>query len=433
MKIKSDKQKNIFLLIALIHFALSFLFDGLIFKFNILSALNTQFFYATIFWKLISLILYIVLWQLIGKLVSKIRMRDEKTLRILKYFMIYFGINIVILILTWPGVWRYDEFKILLYTSFYDIEFWQNYITSILYILSYMLIPLPSGVIIIQMIIASSIVAYVIYNMSLIFNKSKLVYLLYIPFLLLPVLDHNLYPLRSSLYAYFELLLICQLVFMKKLKKFDKKDFIILGIILMIITSWRSEGKIFLMLIPLIFLFIFKTELPEVRKRLLYTILVLGASILLILPQDYAYKRINFNRYDITSYINQLYVVIKDELKTNPESEELKEIEKVIDIEKLLQYEKGVWGNNDGVIYKAGATTEDYARLKVIYRKLLMKYPTDVIKERIDTFLTTSGFVSDYNIHVRDTRRIFDENFDKRDDAYVINFMTQYRQHNKTN
>ena len=48
-----------------------------------------------------------------------------------------------------------DEFGVLFSASKLFPVFWQNYLTSVFYILSLMLIPVPSGVIIIQMLCIS--------------------------------------------------------------------------------------------------------------------------------------------------------------------------------------------------------------------------------------------------------------------------------------
>ena len=423
LKLENDKTKNLYMIIAFIHFAISFFLDTFLFKINIFIIYNTSELIRLIIMKLISLMLYVFLWQKIGKIINNIRYKDDKTLKMLKYFFINFGINIVLLILTWPGIWRWDEFNILHHVSFYKLEYWQNYMTSIFYLLSYMLIPVPSGVIIIQMAVASGIVSYIIYNFSKIFKNSKLIYLLYIPFLLLPVLDHNLYPLRLTLYSYIELLLICQMIFIKKLGKCEKKDFLALSIILIILCSYRTEGIVFMALIPFIYVLMLKKEIPNIKQRILYIILTFALSLLLIIPQESVYKKTYSGQYEVTSYVNQLHVVVKNELDNNPKSDELKTISKVINMKELMKYSRGIYAHNVGNLYKENTTEEDYSNLKKAYNKLLLKYPLDVIKERMQIFLTTSGFVNDYNVHVEDTRTIYTRIANRA----LLNFRTQYR------
>ena len=56
--------------------------------------------------------------------------------------------------------------------------------------------------------------------------------------------------------------------------------------------------------------------------------------------------------------------------------------------------------------------------MKKAYYELLKKYPLEVIKERFDIFLKTSGFVKNYNVHVDDTRAIFTRNANKALDLF---------------
>ena len=430
-RIEIKKENKIFYIIAIIHFIISFFLDRFIFEINIftLDINNRNYLKLFIIGKIVSLILYIFIWQFIGKIIFKLIRKDKETITKVKYFLIYFFINMILLLLTWPGIWRWDEFKILYYVSFRMLEYWQNYLTSIFYMLSYMIIPIPSGVIIMQMVIASMVVSYIMYNFSKMIKNTKLIYLLYIPFLLLPVLDHNLYPLRLTLYSYMEVLLICQIIFIKKLGMKEKKDFLLLTIILIILCTLRTEGKIFMFLVPIIYLFVLKNEIKSIKLRIFYIIFIITISVALIISQDSIYQKKYSNRYEVTSYVNQLYVVVKEELKNNPDSEELKIISKAIDINELMRYTRGIYAHNTDRIYLQNATKEDYKNLKKAYNRLFLKYPIQVIKERIDIFLKTSGWVDDYNVHVDDTRKIYE----RPANIALKFFKIKYRKSNITN
>lgn len=409
-KIEINNDKVIPLIIAVIHWIISFFTDIFVFRLNVFNITSSKDIFRLLIMKIVSLILYIFLWKFLFSIGKKIKNKDPDLKEKLKIFIPYFTINIILLILTWPGIWRWDEFTILYNTSIFKLEYWQHYLTSIFYILSFMIIPIPSGVIIVQIIVISGIVAYIIANFKKLFNNSKWTYLLFIPFLLLPVLDTNLYPLRLSIYTYIELALVCQLIFMKKFGKKSKRDFLVLSIILILLSVWRSEGILFLVLVPILFFFIFKEELKEIKIRAMYTIFIIAVSVALIIPQNYAYKTQYSDRYDVTTYINQLYVVCLNEFKENPDSEQLKIIGNVINYSELFRFSRGIYANNYGLVYKTTATAEDYEAMKKAYYELLKKYPLEVVKERFDIFLKTTGFVNDYNVHVDDTRAIFTRN-----------------------
>lgn len=130
---------------------------------------------------------------------------------------------LVLLLLTWPGIWRMDEFGILTSAVQLFPHFWQNYITSVFYIFALMLFPFPAGVILVQIICISLIVARLV-TLCLSAEpeqigkkKRNICYvLLLVPFLLLPVLDSNLYPMRVSVHAFLELWLLAELYFNRK-------------------------------------------------------------------------------------------------------------------------------------------------------------------------------------------------------------------------
>ena len=428
MKIKKTEIVSISL--AFIHFIISFFTDDIIFKINIFNIMEKENIELSKFctYKLTSLLVYIILYQIIIKIITNLIKKDKKTKEMIIYGLIYLSINGILLLLTWPGIWRWDEFNILYKATNYSFYTWQNYLTSLFYIISYMIIPIPSGVIIIQIICASAIVSYIIYNFKNIFEDSKLTFFIYIPFILLPVLDHNLYPLRLSIYSYIELMLICQILFMKK-REINKYDWFILSAILIVLVSLRSEGKVFLLLIPIVYLLLLKKEIKTIKIKYIHMCFTIILSFLLILPQDYCYKKENLNKYEITSYINQLYVALKCELRNNPECEEIKAISRVINIDRLLEKPKGIIAHNIGGLYVEDATKEDYKNLKKASTKLISKYPIPVLKERLRTFLETSGFVNDTNVHVEDTRMIYSK-FRNRSHK---EFLTKYRKNNISN
>ena len=109
----------------------------------------------------------------------------------------------------------------------------------------------------------------------------------------------------------------------------------------------------------------------------------------------------------ITSFVNQLQIVVRKDIENGQMTEETKEkINKVIDIDTFLKFNRGIYAHNDERMYK-DYSPEEYKELKKIYQKLLLKYPAEVMKERLSLFLQTSGFKKDANVHVDNTRIIY--------------------------
>jgi len=242
------------LIIALVHWVITFFTDHLVFEYvqwdfsNSVNAIKTIMTYGA---KLVFLALLIFIWQYVFYIIKNTMKKKDKVF--LYTSLSYFCVNLVLVLLTWPGIWRMDEFGILNSAKILIPVFWQNYLTSLFYVFSMMIIPMPTGVIIVQCLIISLVVGYII---SFMVKKcGKIGYLSFIPFVFLPVLDSNLYPMRMSLYAFLELLLIV-LVYetysnvLKKpsneltkesAKSFDLVPWVKIGLLGAVVTSWRTE------------------------------------------------------------------------------------------------------------------------------------------------------------------------------------------------
>lgn len=404
-----DKKSQILIVtLAIVSLIISFGTDVFIREYTIFNVNTTKEIVTLIVNKLIAFLLYLVLWSLALYIAKKIKEKDKKTLNFLQVFIVYFTINIILLILTWPGIWRFDEFKILACVKNYELEYWQHYLTSVFYNLALMIIPMPTGVIIAQIAVISAIVAYIISSFKGLFKNKKIANILYVPFLLLPLLDANLYPIRLSIYTYIELLLVCQLIFMANKEEYTNKDVAILLASLILLSVWRSEGILFIALIPIICIFFLKKRFPQVLDRIFITVVSIIISVCLIVPQENSYKVSTNNQYEVTSYVNQLYVVVKKDLENGEMSEETKDtLNKVIDLDYFMSFKTGIDAHNCGLLYRENYTKEEYNAFKKEYKKLAKKYFGDVLKERITLFMQTSGFEKDINVHVDNTRIIY--------------------------
>ena len=279
-----EKLNKYAVFIACIHFFMSFFTDRLIFTYSLWDFSDGTAIIKTIFaWgsKAVFLLFLLLFWQFVFYFVKKAD-RD-----FVKYSCIYLGIMCLLLLLVWPGIWRMDEFGILFEARNTFPVFWQHYLTSIFYVLSLMLIPVPAGVILVQNVCISLIVGWLLFRIKTVFFKnrqSKMIYVMYVPFLLLPVLDSNLYPMRMSLYAYLELLVLAEFVFSSIEKQISHKKIIALAILTAIVINWRTEAIYYLIALPVCFLVLFWNTTDEKIKSkfIIYTVV---ASISLMVPQ----------------------------------------------------------------------------------------------------------------------------------------------------
>ena len=398
---KKDNEKKYFqlnkvcLAIAIVHWLLSFFTDRFIFHYvtwdfsNLTQTIKTAMTFGA---KAVFLLVLIALWQRAFFYVKK---ADR---RFVRNSLIYFGINLIVLFLVWPGIWRMDEFGILNSAVNLIPVFWQNYLTSIFYVFSLMLLPFPAGVIIVQCAVVSLAAGFVITWFEKRFGKWGL--LSFIPFLFFPVLDSNLYPMRMSIYAFLELVLLIVLAEKNEKTGHDmsrniqtrKKDNLFVCIELAaIVTVWRTEAIYYLLFFPLLLWILFAKNWS--RKKLVQTICgYLILSLVLLVPQTVGDKLTSGNQYNLTSVVLPLVPLVEAADASSSCQEELAAIDEVINVDVAVQGAKenksGIslfWGNPD--FQRTDYTDDEYAQFKSAYYRLILKYPTVFLQERFTCFM----------------------------------------------
>lgn len=416
---------------ACIHFLISFFSDRLIFTYSLWDFSDATAMIKTIFaWgsKAVFFLFLLGFWQFLFWFVKA---ADRSFVR---FFLLYFCFMCLLLILVWPGIWRMDEFGILFEARNTFPVFWQHYLTSIFYVLALMLIPVPAGVILLQNFCISLIVGWLLYRTKTVFFKnsdSYMIYFLYLPFCFFPVLDSNLYPMRMSLYAYLELLLLAELVLTfretaSREKTISNQNIIALAILTAVVVNWRTEAIYYILAIPICFLVLFQNR-TERKVKIRFIIFTLTASLLLMVPQKAGEKLFyhNSHEYELTSILLPVVPLIgeiyEDALSASayPASyEEALEIaesdaapksdrqlcrlyvmDRVLDVKKAAEAsqdgETGIhlyWSDSEFV---REYTNEQYANFKKIYWQLVLENPGVFLKERIETFFQSADLLED--------------------------------------
>ena len=414
--IKKWKWNRLAIICACLHWIFSFITDQFIFQYivwdlsSLKNSIKTMMTYGC---KVIFLIILLLLWHGIFWFVKK---ADR---RFVTYTCIYFVINMLVLFLVWPGIWRMDEFGILNAALKLQPNFWQNYLTSVFYIFSVMLIPIPTGVIIVQIAVISLMVGYLIFKIEdLKLVRGKLaICCLFLPFLLFPVIDSNMYPIRMSLYAFLELLLLAQLFFQKKemehspgnvldkpVNKAVNKDIILhknqimLFLLAGVVCVLRTEAIYYIVAFPVLFVLVYRTKYS--KKMLAKSILLfLGITILLYLPQKVGERFSSNQDYELTSVLLPIVPLVEaaandvaKDATYNPKNEEiLKDIDGVINVSLAITGAKedktGIqlfWSKRDEFV--RSYSPEDFSFFKKAYYQLVLKYPGVFLKERWNTF-----------------------------------------------
>ncbi|MCQ2514106.1 MAG: hypothetical protein MJ089_03310 [Ruminococcus sp.] len=386
MRIKNIIKNNyIFFTLSIIQVVISFFTDRVIFNAELC---NTSRYYL---YKMIFFSVLLVFWHYFIKLINSIRLKNTKVIYCVKCFIVYWIIMTVFMVLLWPGNWREDENIILgEAVTWLELCAWQHILTSLWYILSMMLFPSPFMVVVVEYTIISVIVGYVIGELIFKFGKKSLFF--GIIFLFPSLIAHNLYPMRICLYAYLVFLFI-YILFFKNDYKYSKDKLFLLILLSVLISSWRTEGILFILCFPAILIF---KEKRFAMKNIIACVLTISLSLGSIGIQNYylSMANQNSNSYMLTGFLLPLSELIKAENKNNPDGELMTKLRDEIDVDMILNSKNGEDAFWDGA-FDNMKTTEQYNNIKQIYSKLLKKYPKIFINERIDTFLNST--IINYN------------------------------------
>ncbi|WP_455541849.1 hypothetical protein [Intestinibacter sp.] len=442
MKTIINKLDKTGFIISIIHFMIGIFTDRLFFNVQVI---GTDYYSTAVYiiLKVMYLILLVSVWQIILSTLRKIKQKDKSIINYLEISTVYFIIMMVFLGLTWPGVWRGNEFGILNGVVDFHIDIWQHYLTSIFYTLCLMLIPIPSGIIIIQNICISLVVGYIIHKIYCYTGRLKFALLMYIPFLMIPIIDQNLYPIRNTLYGYIELFFLFNILFFKyENRKIEKKNIAMFAVLITILSTWRSEGIYYIVLGTSAILLLFNKNFEkECKSKFIIMVLILTAVF--YLPQKIFINMAFGDKYEISSIISPIYDVVKSEVEkttniktkqdttkqqksknnsngkykkaikeTISKNEDLSNIDKVLDVEFLLENENGLnayWSKNKTLIREV-YTSNEYSKFKKSYLKLIKNNFGAFLNERGELFMKTNA-QRDWNIFVGNTANLYSKKY----------------------
>lgn len=390
-----------FLFIALIHFFITTQTDLKVFNQSIL--VDNGIFY--IFIKLIVLAVLILFWQKTSSIIDKVRKKDVKTITFVKYFTLYFSIMLIFFILTYPGIWRFDEFIILSYIKHLNFFYWQHWITSVFYIFCLSIVPYAGGIVFIQISIISLIVAYVISEFHFIF-PSKFTWLLLVPLFFPSIIDNNLYPLRLPLYSYLELLFFSLVIF-KYLSKtvITYKNLLCWGILGSLISIWRPESGFYIVAIPSLIAILFYNQIKLKQLISLIIILITLSVSIIIIQQDGNADKI----YKLSGIVDPLSGILKTDFKSNAKKQDLETINKILNV-KILQNQNSnaIFLSKDG--FKDTSPQNISALTRVFIKLMIYNFP-QFCQQRIEKFVNSNGIIV-YNLCMID-KGMRSEIFDK--------------------
>lgn len=373
-------------IVAGVHWLMSFYTDNFIF---VRSGLTAR--YVAL--KILLLFALILIWRLLFLTVRGVRNENQRVIKSLLFFLLFFAIFTIIMFCIWPGNWVWDDiwiFEEAVTSDFGNFYPWQHVITSFVYIISLMILPFPAGVVIVQYTFIAGIIGFILGSCYVGLKRKKYILLVCIPFVLFPTLAMIFYPMRLIPYAFLELMFFF-LIMSRKEEKISVQLFAALVSLNAILAVWRSEGIIFLIIGPVVFWTFQKNK----RMRIRYLAAVFLLFAIGALLQDH-FIGSDKEYYGVTAYIEQMDDLVKYEYQVNPESAIMQELRENIDIDAILNSatgERAFW-DGDGA-YSKLKKTQQYDVVKRDFIKLVLKHPIVFIKERIYTFLATSALIPD--------------------------------------
>lgn len=366
---------------------------------------------------LLPLFLFFIYWGLI-KLVKN----HKKYRPFIRCGIFYFVILMILLFLVWPGVWRHDDMTVAICAKQYIIDGWQHSLTSLFYMLSFRLIPIYSGVIVIQCVFIAIITSYLYNELSNQLKLKKLFpkILLWIPFFLPPILDNALYSLRPILFSYILVLAIYLMIKYLSYKQISWQKLSILMALFVIGCVWRSEGLYLLIVAPVYLIYITKKHKISIRYTI-FSILTLFISFFIVSSfQNSILSGHDQARYQLSGTVHVAAPLIR-QAAAEGDAQTLADIDKVISVKTFIEHPN--W-SGETVFWSEGAVRDDFSQedyqayLKTLIN-LCLRYPSIAIKNRINNFLITSALRDDFSNTIKDTTGYYEGSSDVTDLAFV--------------
>ncbi len=377
-------------------FLMSFLFERLWFYTEYLQLKNGVYIAA----RLVLLIIVIAAGQALHRFCVCLKNQDAYADFMLKIFLVYFIVMITILVFIWPGIWRWDELWVLEGSKYLKYNSYQHFLTSLFYICSFMFFPVPVGVVVLQILVVSVIIAYLITGVHRwIIADKKLAYFCLLPFFFFPVIDSNMYPLRCSVYAFVELLYLGMTVFESIRLKRQKETmvsnefsigYIITGVLLAV---WRTEGFYYILIAPMLYIFAFFKKSRKVQK-----VFVSAAIIFLTMAGVHYQNKLLSNtigdQNTVISTLNYIEVINSHEELREKEKHLLEKINQVVDLTVLEEYGAGaIWDDSSGLLKTGEYSRREYRQYFLAYMKLVFKHPRGFIKCQMPRYLQANGML----------------------------------------
>ncbi len=338
----------------------------------------------------LAIIFCFAFFYIVLTVIQKLIKHDRKFLSYFKYFIGYFAFMSIFWLLTWPGIFKGDEFYVIQSAKDFTLSSGQSGLTSIFYIVSLLFFPSMATITFMQLLIICSIFAIIMHDMSEVIHGKRRI-ILYLPFVLLPVIDGNLFTLRATLVSWIFLFVICKLYYLVRTDKLTMRHAWFLSMLTGLLIAWRSEYIYMLLLLPFTLWFIKKVNIK--RALLLCIICFISYSIFQI-PNKIALN--GSNKYPISLVLNPIANLFTEveTLKGPCVYDDVMEINKLVDA-ALLRQSASVRNISQYWNIPDVLPEEQLRSFMKASLRLIIYNPDKFLKYRWQTFAYTNGLYPD--------------------------------------
>lgn len=219
-----------------------------------------------------------ITWYFIFEARKKLKASNQVWKRGFFIFKVYFLLMMFFLLIVWPGTWAWDDLNTLNKISTYEgWNPWQHILTGIYQDILLQILPFPGGIILLQNVIISVCVAFVVTKLESSFDIGRLrnpvidSMVKLFPFFTPPLLLYQFSGYRMGMYVYLELVVLVMLICAwKEPVTWSWTQLLLFSALSVIIASWRTESFFYVPGIGLLVLFVKNTVLTPPKKDLLF-------------------------------------------------------------------------------------------------------------------------------------------------------------------
>lgn len=352
-------------------------------------------------YKAAFLVLAFLLLHGMVTLVKKLRAGDTFARRWLRWTLPYLAVLLAVLAVVWPGYFGNDDMTILSQARVLGLNAAHHFLTSSAFILSLMFVPMPGGIVLVQVLLIASAAGCFLAAVHTLAEwrfgpgvKWQWCALLYLPLLLPPVVAHAVQPFRSTWSTGTELFLVFVLAALylrgTPVRRRELAAVAVLGILT---AAWRSESIYYLAAIPVLLAVLCGKKLVRPAAAAVVSVCVVAGTLLcskansaLMGPAAWQYQAI--------ALFSQTAAVVQD-ADPAADAEALAKIDLVYDVAACRENTTThgaamlelMLRDKDSPTPRA--TAADWAQCRSGIVTLALKYPKSVLRERLGVFLDT--------------------------------------------